>query len=142
MTLAHFVLASGRSIELQDVRMSSTYGGLLEGYPFRRWNDRILERLVKNAGQGGTRPVHLVEPVREHPDHPAGAFGPVELLPAVTCTGSFSSYPVDPDLDTVLHYSALTVVWFQATPVLPTSGSTDHALAAVRWDDLAEDREL
>ena len=48
-------------------------------------------------------PVHLVAPVRQQPDLPAGAFGPVELLQSVTCVGSFTSHPIDPELDPVLR---------------------------------------
>ncbi|MCX4761753.1 hypothetical protein OG562_12360 [Streptomyces sp. NBC_01275] len=142
MALAHIVLASGRSIELMAVQLSSTHGGMLEGYPFRRWNDLQVERLLRSVEKDhASRPVHLVPPVRELPDVPAGGFGPVELLPAVTCVGSFTSYPVDPDLDTVLHHSALTVIWFQATPDIPSGEDADHGLRNVRWDDTARDFE-
>jgi hypothetical protein len=117
MALAHIVLSSGCSIELSEIRMSSTYGGMLEGYPFQRWNDLTLEHLVKGAEKARPSvPVHLVEPARELPDLPAGGFGPVELLPAVTCVGWFTSHPTDPERDSVLHHSALTVLWFQEAP--------------------------
>ncbi|WP_326581587.1 hypothetical protein OIE69_40410 [Actinacidiphila glaucinigra] len=39
MSLSHVLLSSGRSIELTELRMSSTYGGMLEGYPCKRIND-------------------------------------------------------------------------------------------------------
>ena len=142
MSLAHIVLASGRSIDLSDVRMTSTYSGMLEGYPFRRWNDRKIEGLIKATEKTSPWvPVHLVPPVREHPDHPAGSFGPVELLPSVTCVGLFDSQAIDPELDSVMHYSALTVVWFQASPVVPSGDDADHGLLSIRWDDVAKDFE-
>ncbi|GAA2130815.1 hypothetical protein GCM10009760_03820 [Kitasatospora kazusensis] len=143
MTLARIALPSGRSIELSSVQLSSTYGGMLEGYPHGRWNDRLLERLLRNTEQArpGT-PVHLVTPVREYPDTSAGGFGPVELLPAVTCVGSFESHPVDPQLVQVLHRSTLTVIWFQATPDMPSDDAPDDGLRGIRWDELAKDYEL
>ncbi len=142
MALAHIVLTSGRSIELSDVRLSSTYGGMLEGYPFRRWNDLKLERLLRSVEKDRLSiPVHLVAPVRELPDLPAGGFGPVEMLPAVTCVGSFTSQPIDPERESVLHYSALTVVWFQATPDIPSGEDADHGLRSLCWDDAARDFE-
>ncbi|MDQ0578751.1 hypothetical protein [Streptomyces rishiriensis] len=143
MALAHVVLTSGRSIELSEVRLSSTYGGMLEGYPFRRWNDRKLEHLLRSVEKDcPSVPVHLVAPVRELPDLPAGGFGPVELLPAVTCVGSFSSHPIDPERESVLHYSALTVVWFQDTPDIPSGEKADHGLRSLSWNDTARDFEL
>lgn len=36
MTLARITLDSGRDIELTELKISSTYGGLLEGYPNAR----------------------------------------------------------------------------------------------------------
>ncbi|WP_405008068.1 hypothetical protein OHV13_31885 [Kitasatospora purpeofusca] len=143
MALTKIHLSSGRSIELSTVRLSSTYGGLLEGYPFRRINDRKLERALADARDAAPLvPAHLVTPVRDLPDVPAGPFGPVEVLPAVTCVGRFTSRPVDPDRDAVSYYSALTLVWFQDTPVLPTEEDTDTALRDLRWEDLAEDFEI
>lgn len=117
---------------------------MLEGYPFRRWNDMKLDGLLRSiAGERPSVPVHLVPPVRDMPegDVPAGAFGPVELLPAVTCVGSFTSYPVDPERDSVLHHSTLTVVWFQASPAVPSGEDADQGLRGVRWDEVARDVE-
>jgi hypothetical protein len=123
--------------------MSSTYGGLLEGYPFKRMNDLKLSSLATGAANAfPARPVHLVPPTREHPDQTAGSFGPVELLPAVTCIRAFASAALSPEHNAVLYYSALTVVWFQATPAVPTGDNTEHALRSIPWDESAEDFEL
>jgi hypothetical protein len=143
MALTQVLLTSGRSIALAQVRFSSTYGGMLEGYPFRRWNDHQLGSLLKRTEQQfGSTPVHLVEPTREYPDERAGAFGPMELLPAVTCVGLFTSHPVDPALEApVLWESSLAVVWFQAVPVVPAGEDADPLLRAIPWDELARDSE-
>jgi hypothetical protein len=89
-----------------------------------------------------TTPVHLVPPALEYPDQTAGKFGPVELLPAVACVGAFQSTALDPEHDPVLYRSALTVVWFQPAPNVPSSTSADPALSGVRWEELAQDYEL
>ncbi|MFC5911392.1 hypothetical protein [Streptacidiphilus monticola] len=86
--------------------------------------------------------MHLVPPHRVYPDQPAGPFGPVEVLPAGACIGAFRSKPVAPDLDPVLHCSALTVVWFQTTPHVPTGEHADFTLRGIPWDELAKDYEL
>lgn len=143
MPLSHIVLTSGRSIELVQLRMSSTYGGMLEGYPCKRINDMKVSGLQREAERAFPRAtVHLVTPSREYPDESAGHFGPVEVLPSVACIGVFSSTAIDPELDPVLHQSALTMAWFQAGPDVPSGEDADLALRRVRWEELAQDHKL
>ncbi|MET9150726.1 hypothetical protein ABZX82_05540 [Streptomyces griseoflavus] len=143
MALARVVLSSGRSVDLSELRMSATYAGLLEGYPCKRLNDLRIAGLLRTAEHTFRRaPVHLIPPPREYPDQYAGAFGPVEVLPAVTCVGSFSSEAVDPAHDRVLYRSHLTVVWFQSAPHVPTGCDAEPALRDLSWDLLATDEEL
>ncbi|SEQ54443.1 hypothetical protein SAMN04487983_100633 [Streptomyces sp. yr375] len=143
MSLSHLVLSSGRSIALTELRMSSTYGGMLEGYPCKRINDMKVGSLQRQAEHAFSyTPVHLVPPSREYPDQTVGAFGPVEVLPSVVCIGVFGSTAVDPELDPVLHRSALVVAWFQATADVPSGEDADLALRSIRWEELAKDYEL
>jgi len=143
MSLSRVVLLSGRSIELAELRLSSTYGGMLAGYPCKRINDWKISGLLRTTERdfAGT-PAHMVPPVREYPDEDAGAFGPVEVLPSVTCVGVFHSLAVDPDRDPVLYRSALVVAWFQAVPDVPSGEDADLALRGIRWEELAQDYEL
>ncbi|PZH04623.1 hypothetical protein C1I97_19415 [Streptomyces sp. NTH33] len=143
MQLSRIVLSSSRSIELSELRLSSTYGGMLEGYPCRPVNDRKVSGLLRAAERAfPATPVHLVPPSRDHPDQTAGAFGPVEVLPSVACIGAFRSTAVAPDHDPVLYRSALTVVWFQPAPDVPSGDGADLALRDIRWEELARDYEL
>ncbi|RBL80898.1 hypothetical protein DDE05_48170 [Streptomyces cavourensis] len=116
---------------------------MLEGYPCQRINDMKVSGLLRQAEHAFSfAPVHLVPPSREYPDQTAGPFGPVEVLPSVACIGVFGSTAVDPELDAVLHRSALIVAWFQATPEIPSGQDADPALHSIRWDELAQDYEL
>ncbi|WP_328405235.1 hypothetical protein OHS70_37855 [Streptomyces sp. NBC_00390] len=143
MSLSHIVLSSGRSIELTELRMSSTYGGMLEGYPCKRINDMKVTGLQREAERAFSfAPVHLVPPYREYPDQTAGPFGPVEVLPSVACIGVFRSTTLAPELDPVLHHSALTVAWFQPVPDVPSGEDADLALRSIHWEELAQDYEL
>lgn len=143
MPLSHITLSSGRSIELTELRMSSTYGGMLEGYPCKPVNDMRVSGLQRQAERSfPSTPVHLVRPSREYPDESAGAFGPVEVLPSVACIGVFRSTPVAPELDPVLHRSSLSVVWFQRVLDVPSGEEADLALRGIRWEELAKDYEL
>ncbi|MDL5202551.1 hypothetical protein [Streptomyces sp. ALI-76-A] len=143
MSLSRVVLVSGRSLDLSELRFSSTYGGLLEGYPCKPLNDMRIKGLVGEAGRAfPTAPVHLVPPPREHPDQYTGAFGPVEVLPAVACVGAFHSAALDRDHDPILYRSALTVVWFQPTTQVPYDCDAEPALRDLAWEELARDHEL
>ncbi|GGV76069.1 hypothetical protein [Streptomyces griseoloalbus] len=143
MALARVVLAAGRSVDLTELRMSSTYGGLLEGYPCKPLNDLRIAGLLRSAERDFPgAPVHLITPPREYPDQYAGAFGPVEVLPAVTCVGSFRSEALDPAHDRALYRSRLTVVWFQPTPRVPSGCDAAPGLRDVSWERLATDEEL
>ncbi|MET9834623.1 hypothetical protein ABZ078_36255 [Streptomyces sp. NPDC006385] len=96
MSLTRVVLTSGRSLDLSELRLCSTYGGMLEGYPCKPINDMTIKGLVRTAERAHpSAPVHLVPPPREYPDQYAGAFGPVEVLPAVACVGAFHSTALD-----------------------------------------------
>ncbi|MEU2246997.1 hypothetical protein [Streptomyces sp. NPDC019224] len=143
MSLSRIVLSSGRPVELTEIRMSSTYAGFLEGYPCKPVNEMKLRGLRRQAEQAfPSTPLHLVPPRLEYPDQTAGAFGPVEVLPSVACTGLFRSTAVAPALDPVLHRSALAVIWFQSALDVPSGEDAEPALLDLRWDELAQDHEL
>ncbi|MBO4258920.1 hypothetical protein GRC12_34410 [Streptomyces griseorubiginosus] len=143
MSLTRVILTSGRSVELTELRLSSTYGRMLEGYPCRLVNDMKIKGLLHTAERVfPTTPVHLVPPAREYPDQYSGAFGPVEVLPPVACVGSLHSAPLDPAHDPVLYRSSLTVIWFQPTPDVPHECDAEAGLREVDWAELARDFEL
>jgi hypothetical protein len=98
-------------IELTSLEISSTYDGLLEGYPNVRINDNLLERLAKRREYTYySRPAHLIAPRRTYPE-PEGSghlqFGPVEVLPPIYCEATFRSSCIAEELDPVLHRSWL-----------------------------------
>ncbi|KUL43876.1 hypothetical protein [Streptomyces regalis] len=143
MSLTRVVLASGRSLDLSELQLSSTYGAMLEGYPCKPVNDMKIKGLVRAAEHAHpSSPVHLVPPPREYPDQYAGAFGPVEVLPSVACVGAFHSTALDRDHDPVLYRSALTIIWFQPTARVPSGCDAEEALRQVEWEGLARDHEL
>lgn len=142
MTLAHVELACGRNLGLSTIRLDSTYGGLLEGYPCTRLNDRLLSALRSWAGTTyPSLPFHLIDPPRAYPDKAPGPWGPVELLPPVRCLGPFSSLPLDEDHEPVLYESVLVVGWFQADVSLPVGEDAMPRFRLLAWEDLAQDRE-
>jgi hypothetical protein len=143
MSLSRFILSSGRLVELSELRLSSTYGGMLEGYPCKPLNTMTITGLLRTAEREFPGiPVHLVPPPVEYLDPTPRPFGPVEVLPAVACLGLLRSTAIHPDHDPVLHRSALAVAWFQPTPTVPSGEDADAGLRELRWEELAEDYEL
>ncbi|MFG2132679.1 hypothetical protein ACGFNV_33405 [Streptomyces sp. NPDC048751] len=144
MALTRITLTSGRTIALSELRLSSTYSGMLEGYPCRIVNDMEIKGQLAQAEQTSpTGPVHLVDPPRAQPDDPyTGAFGPMETLPPVACVGAFHSTPITPDHDPALYRSKLTVVWFQESPNAPSEEDAEAGLRGLAWEELARDYEL
>lgn len=139
MALARLVLTSGRCLDLTELRFSSTYGGMPESYPCKPVNELKIKGLLQSAEQTcPTTPVHLVPPSREYPDQFAGPFGPVEMLPAVACVGTFRSTPLDPNL----YGSHLTVIWFQSSAWVPSGCDAESGLREVAWEKWARDYEL
>ncbi|MEV0175043.1 hypothetical protein AB0I00_28490 [Streptomyces sp. NPDC050803] len=143
MSLTRVVLTSGRSLDLAELQLSSTYGGMLEGYPCKPVNEMKLRGLLHCAERDHpTTPVHLIPPTREYPDQYSGAFGPVEVLPPVACVGSFRSTALDPANDPILYRSHLIVIWFQPTPAVPAGCEAVAGLRELDWEELAQDYEL
>lgn len=143
MSLSRMVLSSGRSVDLTEIRMSSTYAGFLEGYPCKPVNEMVTRRLQWQAEQTfPSAPSHLVPPRLTYKDPTPRAFGPLVELPPVACVGLFRSTAIAPDLDPVLHRSSLAVVWFQTPLSVPTDESADPGLRDLNWDELAGDYEL
>ena len=132
-------LHSGMEITLKSLVQHMTYGGLIEGFPCRKWNDRILESL-------GTAPGRvLIPPPRRNflrqpgdMDDLSGGSRVPEWLPMIQCQGEFTSpFPVSAAGDG----SSLTVVWFQDEYAMPMDSSVEEAIRALDWTSVARDFE-
>jgi hypothetical protein len=135
---AEWSFADGYRATLDVVEMGRVYGGLLEGLPTEKMNDRAIRGYVEAAQQrfGGTS-VHLVEPSRTPIDSNGRyAFGKPERLPPVACTARFGSRSCARDMS--MDGSALVVVWFQETMEFPGDRAR---FASVCWRELAKDVE-
>lgn len=139
-------LGSGRKVLLRRLDQMMTYDGLLEGAPNTGLNDALVALAVQTAAQRcwttGQRPL-LLDPVRRDYLRAPGDMRdvrserlPVEWLPLVTCSATFSSAPSSPEIE-----SLLAVVWFQdeyGPPILePALGQ----LLALDWDASAVEVE-
>lgn len=140
-------ITDGRlTLRLIDLKVTQTYGGLIEGAPCRSINDRKLQRIKE---RNSTRAVHLVEPPRITPPwaRTSGSYGPdrflgpMEVLPPLQCEGLFTgpatSKPVPPDFDHLT--TELLIVWFQDPSPSHIHPDLVPQILAVPWNDLAQD---
>lgn len=113
------------------------------GTPSALVNGRILEAAVEDAEKlvHGRIRVWLVDPARrdyfrEPGDmkHVASVNWIPEWLPLVRCTGVFGSAQVR---DKNVHFSELTIVWFQDEYALPILEPALSSIRAVQWDSFA-----
>ncbi|EPJ42787.1 hypothetical protein STAFG_0158 [Streptomyces afghaniensis 772] len=102
-------------------------------------NDLRIRGLLRSAERPPRHAGPSAPPRREYPDQYAGGLGPVEVLPAVACVGTFHSTALDPARDPVAYRSRLTVLWFQATPRLPSDCDAEPGLRDLDWAGLARD---
>lgn len=127
-----FQLACGSSIRMTSLAQRLTYGGLLEGLPLRRMNDRMVETLARRA--------HVVHaPQKEIELDQPRPLGSSAALPPIQCEAEF----VGPGFsDTMLRRSHLTVARFQDDWALPLDDAARAAIEAMDWRSLAREREL
>lgn len=140
MPLTRLTLPSRRSIALVELRLYPTYDGVLEGVPTPRFNERVVAGRLRAARSAYPHwPVHLVPPERTDSGRTTRLGEPVETLPAVACLGAFTSHGIDPAHNSGWDFSALVVVWFQATPDPPSDDDAPEALRGLAWEALARD---
>jgi hypothetical protein len=145
MILARINLVSGRNIDLIHLELTSTYAGMLEGYPNARMNDAKLKYLAqRRESKYAAPPRYLITPPRRYPNPTTGSwpFGPIEELPSLYCVALFHSDRINQQLNPVLYRSRLEVVWFQENIASPVAGFVTAAVRDLAWDGLAEDYEL
>ncbi|GAA3959264.1 hypothetical protein GCM10023085_47080 [Actinomadura viridis] len=125
-------------IRLTSVEMRTTYGGLIEGVPTASHNERVIERAAERAGKMFRRPVYVVPPVRTGGGRTGFRGEPVEFLPPVECTGSFSGPPTSRAAGD-WWFTSLAVVWFQALGGRVVHPDAEKAMYGMPWDELAQD---
>jgi hypothetical protein len=146
---SEITFAAGQTAILHALHQSLTYGGWLEGRPWREWNDRIIAGSLSRAEQycpSGAKPVlitperrpYLRDPSENKISQEFRRHEP-EWLPLVTCVAVLHG-PVARDQSK--HIGVLTVVWFQSEFAPPIAEPYATQLANLDWRILATDVEL
>jgi hypothetical protein len=131
-------LESGRKVYADEIHISATYAGLLEGVPDDKLNWRILDRLPEQMGLiFRSAAVYVLPPEIERRTEPHPIMGgsrQVAIMPPVQLAMRFiSSEPFTPDG----HASQLVVVWHQHTVTPLIADSSRLRLERLNWKDNA-----
>ena len=137
-------LLSGRTIRLADLRMSSTYGTWLEGYPTAKWNRRVLDNLIREHSNNPYPGAPFLVPPVETPTPALDPWhqhlGPPSSLPAITCVAHFTSDR--PARSEYADFSGLVVLWFQDDYAFPIDPAAFDQIRALDWDRIAADLDF
>lgn len=135
---AELAPADGRPLSLNSLRQWRVYAGLLEGLPTRERNDAEIASIVAQAREMDRHEPFVVTP-EQRPIAYEGRyrFGTPATLPAICCVARFTS--LQPARDSEMHYSLLTVIWFQDDYAFPLSEGAAEAIARLDWQRLALD---
>ena|SRR5688500_3240477 len=138
MSNLELTLTSGRTIRLVSLRQWAVYAGLIEGLPTREQNDEDIADLCREARDRTGHEPYLIKPTQQPIEYNGRyPFGEPAALPAICCVGEFVSSGKD-----VLHYTQLTVIWFQEDYAFPLSADVEGALLAMDWNKLADEQEV
>lgn len=122
-----FLLDCGRSVFLDSLHYSRTYGGLLEGRPNARLNMMIISR----AAEGTQSRAFVIPPVVDHsdPDHPC--LPPIQMIAEVWCTEPINAGAMG---------SNATLVWFrEAWDEESLTEVVFDGIRGVDWEAVATD---
>ena len=139
MPILDLTLADGRKVWAESVHVTSTYAGLIEGYPRKPSNDQRISDLPETAAEMfGVNTVHVLEPPRRPGTRPLpSSLPPAEYLPNCTVMAEFVSLPIDE----ANHASTLILCWFQEEPFPVPSDEIRLQIEALPWNTLALDFE-
>ena len=120
-----------RLLLTENILVSRTYGGVLEGRPDAAVNSRLIERFIRSVRQVIYNDApHIIEPeIDESKGYPR--------LPEYACAVELTSF--EPASDVKADMSHAVVVWFQSQNPLLEHGHIIELLGQLQWRDIATD---
>jgi hypothetical protein len=127
-------LDSSRTINLDSLHQSLTYGHVLLGVPDAHRNDTIINDLLRINAPGPYMRQVLIEPERRSVQLQGNEMirtKTAEFLPDVFCRGVFKSTPLR---DGRGDSSKLIILWFQANWALPIAALIVEKIKKIDWE--------
>ena len=130
-------VAKDLTVKITQLSQWKTYDGLIEGIPFDRINNQILNRALEKARElDKENPTHLIEPkLTPIPYEGRYPFGDPVSLPETICMAVLRCHQSIRGLG---DYSELTVVWLQDHYAFPIEESVLDQLKTLPWTQLAK----
>ncbi|NUM35668.1 MAG: hypothetical protein HUU50_14065 [Candidatus Brocadiae bacterium] len=127
-------LKCGRSVYISDFDYTRTYGGLIEGMPNEKLNNKIIEcAMIRMQLIWGKRKTHLIPPKIDTSDPKHPSLPSTQLTAYIVCN--------DPVNNNYMG-SELVIVWYIKDEDFESSSMRDvtaAALNSINWNDLAQD---
>ncbi len=113
------IIETNINVTIKSIKQWHTYGGLLEGIPTDKLNERIINRVKKEAKEfSGIEETYLIEPKQKPIDYEGKyPFGSPASLPRVTCVAELWHHDVFKNKDKM--FSSLCIIWFQEDYAFP-----------------------
>jgi hypothetical protein len=127
-------LDTSRTVDLDSLDQSLTYGHVLLGVPNAHWNDVIIKGLLDKYAPGPYIRQVLIEPERRFvqlSDNTPIGQNTIEYLPDVFCRGMFKSTPLRGGSG---DSSKLIILWFQTDWALPIAASIVEKIKRIDWE--------
>ncbi len=124
--------ACGTRASITELNQSSTYNGMLEGYPNQRINAILVKGFTEQLEKKHGQKVLLIPPIETpKPDEFAPLRNPWMELPGVACEAHLFSKSLGE------FGSSLIVCWYQDEFAFPVARSVLEALACIAWRERA-----
>ena len=116
---SNLIIKTNKDVTIKSIKQWHTYGGLLEGIPTDKLNERIINRTKKEAKEfSGIEEIYLIEPKQKPIDYDGKyPFGNPASLPGVTCIAELWHNDVFKNTDKM--FSSLCIIWFQDDYAFP-----------------------
>tara|TARA_Y100000815_G_C12973061_1_gene361197 strand:+ start:92 stop:517 length:426 start_codon:yes stop_codon:yes gene_type:complete len=116
---SNLIIETNKNVTIKRIKQWHTYGGLLEGIPTDKLNERIINRTKKQAKEfSGMEEIYLIEPKQKPIDYDGKyPFGNPASLPGVTCIAELWHNDVFKNPDKM--FSSLCIIWFQEDYAFP-----------------------
>lgn len=116
---SYLIIETNKEVTIKRIEQWHTYGGLLEGIPTDKMNERIIDRTKKETEEFfGMKEIFLIAPKQTPIDYDGKyPFGNPASLPGVTCVAELWHNDVFRDTDKM--FSSLCIIWFQEDYAFP-----------------------
>lgn len=133
------IIEGDKKVSIKSLNQRLTYGGLLEGLPTTKMNNRIIEGLkTEGKGHSGFEAFYIIEPEQTPiPYEGKYPFGEPASLPAVICIADLRYGSACRDMKK--NFSTLRLIWFQCSYAFPIADEIVEKIKLIPFSKICEE---